>query len=336
VMVLVLGAIAGMLWVGGQDVLAGRTTPGDLAAFIFYALLVAGSVGAISEVLADLQRAAGATERLLELLEAKSALPVPETPTPLPQPIEGRLAVEGLTFAYPTRQGQPALRDLSLTVAPGEAVALVGPSGAGKSTLFDLLLRFYDPDAGCIKLDGQALPTLDPRDLRRQFALVSQDAVLFTGTVFENIAYGDPAASRDAVAAAARAAFAEGFIEALPHGYDTELGEGGVRLSGGQRQRIAIARAVLRNPRVLLLDEATSALDAQSEFEVQQALDRLARGRTTLVIAHRLATVRNVDRIVVLDEGQIVAEGTHEALLAENPLYRRLATLQFGASGTIG
>ena len=336
VMVLVLGAIAGMLWVGGQDVLAGRTTPGDLAAFIFYALLVAGSVGAISEVLADLQRAAGATERLLELLEAKSALPVPEAPTPLPQPLEGRLAVEGLTFAYPTRRGQPALRDLSLTVAPGEAVALVGPSGAGKSTLFDLLLRFYDPDAGRISLDGQALPALDPRDLRRQFALVSQDAVLFTGTVFENIAYGDPAASREAVAAAARAAFAEGFIEALPQGYDTELGEGGVRLSGGQRQRIAIARAVLRNPRVLLLDEATSALDAQSEFEVQQALDRLARGRTTLVIAHRLATVRNVDRIVVLDEGQIVAEGTHEALLAENPLYRRLATLQFGASGTIG
>jgi ATP-binding cassette subfamily B protein len=335
-MVLVLGAIAGMLWVGGQDVLAGRTTPGDLAAFIFYALLVAGSVGAISEVLADLQRAAGATERLLELLEAKSALPVPETPTPLPQPIEGRLAVEGLTFAYPTRRGQPALRDLSLTVAPGEAVALVGPSGAGKSTLFDLLLRFYDPDAGRITLDGQALPGLNPRDLRSQFALVSQDAVLFTGTVFENIAYGDPAASRDAVAAAARAAFAEGFIEALPQGYDTELGEGGVRLSGGQRQRIAIARAVLRNPRVLLLDEATSALDAQSEFEVQQALDRLARGRTTLVIAHRLATVRNVDRIVVLDEGQIVAEGTHEALLSENPLYRRLATLQFGASGTIG
>ncbi|MGB0266965.1 MAG: ABC transporter ATP-binding protein, partial [Pseudomonadales bacterium] len=220
--------------------------------------------------------------------------------------------------------------------APGEAVALVGPSGAGKSTLFDLLLRFYDPDAGCITLDGQALPGLNPRDLRSQFALVSQDAVLFTGTVFENIAYGDPAASRDAVAAAARAAFAEGFIEALPQGYDTELGEGGVRLSGGQRQRIAIARAVLRNPRVLLLDEATSALDAQSEFEVQQALDRLARGRTTLVIAHRLATVRNVDRIVVLDEGQIVAEGTHEALLSENPLYRRLATLQFGASGTIG
>jgi ATP-binding cassette subfamily B protein len=212
----------------------------------------------------------------------------------------------------------------------------VGPSGAGKSTLFDLLLRFYDPDAGCITLDGQALPALNPRDLRSQFALVSQDAVLFTGTVFDNIAYGDPAASRDAVAAAARAAFAEGFIEALPQGYDTELGEGGVRLSGGQRQRIAIARAVLRNPRVLLLDEATSALDAQSEFEVQQALDRLARGRTTLVIAHRLATVRNVDRIVVLDEGQIVAEGTHEALLSENPLYRRLATLQFGASGTIG
>ena len=335
VMVLVLGAIAGMLWVGGQDVLAGRT-PGDLAAFIFYALLVAGSVGAISEVLADLQRAAGATERLLELLEAKSALPVPEAPITLSQPIEGRLAIEGLTFAYPTRREQPALLDLSLTVAPGEAVALVGPSGAGKSTLFDLLLRFYDPEAGRITLDGQALPTLDPRDLRSQFALVSQDAVLFTGTVYENIAYGDPAASRDAVAAAARAAFAEAFIEALPQGYDTELGEGGVRLSGGQRQRIAIARAVLRNPRVLLLDEATSALDAQSEYEVQQALDRLARGRTTLVIAHRLATVRNVDRIVVLDEGQIVAEGTHETLLAENPLYRRLATLQFGVSGTIG
>jgi ATP-binding cassette subfamily B protein len=212
-------------------------------------------------------------------------------------------------------------------------VALVGPSGAGKSTLFDLLLRFYDPDAGQITLDGHALGALDPRALRAQFALVSQDAVLFTGTVFDNIAYGNPEASREAVAAAARAAFAEAFIEALPQGYDTDLGEGGVRLSGGQRQRIAIARAVLRNPRVLLLDEATSALDAQSEYEVQRALDELAKGRTTLVIAHRLATVRNVDRIVVLDEGSVVAEGSHEALLASSPLYRRLATLQFGAGG---
>ena len=211
----------------------------------------------------------------------------------------------------------------------------MGPSEPGRAPFFDLPLRFYDPDAGCLTLDGQALPALEPRDLRSQFALVSQDAVLFTGTVFENIAYGDPSASRSAVAAAARAAFAEGFIEALPEGYDTELGEGGVRLSGGQRQRVAIARAVLRNPRVLLLDEATSALDAQSEFEVQQALDH-SPGAHDMVIAHRLATVRNVDRIVVLDEGQIVAEGTHEALLADNPLYRRLATLQFGASGAIG
>ena len=332
VMVLVLGAIAGMLWVGGQDVLAGRTTPGELAAFIFYALLVAGSVGAISEVLADLQRAAGATERLLELLEAKSALPVPEAPTPLPQPIQGRLAIEGLTFAYPTRRGA-CPEDLSLAVAPGKPRSW-GPSGAGKSTLFDLLLRFYDPNAGRLMLDGQALPALDPRDLRSQFASFRRMRCSLRAPFSKTL----PMATHRRHAVRWRRRLGQPLQRAsskrCPRATTRSSGKG-VRLSGGQRQRVAIAQQ-LRNPRVLLLDEATSALDAQSEFEVQQALDRLARGRTTLVIAHRLATVRNVDRIVVLDEGQIVAEGTHEALLAENPLYRRLATLQFGASGAIG
>lgn len=330
VMVLVLAAIAGMLWTGGQDVLAGRTSPGELAAFIFYAFIVAGSVGAISEVVADLQRAAGATERLVELLQAENLLPVPSVPRPLPVPLQGALRVQELTFAYPSRPESAALRELSFAVEPGEQVALVGPSGAGKSTLFDLFLRFYDPQAGSIRVDGLELSQVDPEAWRRHVALVSQDPVLFTGTVLDNIRYGRPDAALEQVRAAAAAAFADGFIEALPQGYDTDLGESGLQLSGGQRQRIAIARAVLKDPRLLLLDEATSALDAESERAVQEALARLAHGRTTLVIAHRLATVLQADRILVLDGGRLVAQGTHESLLRHSELYARLAALQFG------
>ncbi|MDZ7825056.1 MAG: ABC transporter transmembrane domain-containing protein [Gammaproteobacteria bacterium] len=332
VMILVLAAIAGMLWVGGQDVLAGRTSPGELTAFIFYAFIVAGSVGAISEVVSDLQRAAGATERLLDLMAARSDLPEPEHPRTLPEPVRGAVEVRDLVFSYPTRPEQPALEGVSLAIEPGEAVALVGPSGAGKSTLFDLLLRFYDPQAGSILIDGVDLRSLRLQDLRRHLALVSQDPVLFTGTVDDNIRYGRPDADRAAVVEAARTAFASEFIDALPQGYDTELGEGGVRLSGGQRQRIAIARAVLRDPRILLLDEATSSLDAESEHMVQQALERLAVGRTTLIIAHRLATVMEADRILVLDRGRIVAGGRHDQLLRSSSLYARLAELQFGPS----
>ncbi|MEE4301369.1 MAG: ABC transporter transmembrane domain-containing protein [Pseudomonadales bacterium] len=329
VMLLVLGAIAGMLWVGGQDVLSGRTTAGELTAFIFYAFIVAGSVGAISEVYSDLQRAAGAMERLMELLAARSALPEADPPTPLPRPVRGALAIERLSFSYPTRPDTRALDDVSVEIRLGEQVALVGPSGAGKSTLFDLLLRFHDPAAGRITLDGIDVRALALAELRGQIALVSQDPVLFTGTVAENIRYGAPAASDAEVQAAADAAFAAEFVDALPDGYETELGEGGVRLSGGQRQRISIARALLCDPRILLLDEATSSLDAESEHKVQQAIARLAVGRTTLVIAHRLATVVGADRILVLERGRIVAAGTHGELLQGSPLYARLAELQF-------
>lgn len=329
VMLLVLAAIAGMLWMGGQDVLAGRTTPGELTAFIFYAFIVAGSVGAISEVVSDLQRAAGATERLMELLASKSELPEPAEPVVLAEPVRGELELRGLRFAYESRPEVEALAGLDVRIASGEQVALVGPSGAGKSTLFDLLLRFYDPTAGSIRFDGVDLKELAAAELRRHVALVSQSPVLFTGTVAENIRFGAPQADDDAVRRAAEAAFADEFIEALPGGYDADLGEGGVRLSGGQRQRLAIARALLRDPRLLLLDEATSALDAESEHMVQRALERLASGRTTIVIAHRLATVIGADRILVLDKGQLVAAGDHETLLRESPLYARLAELQF-------
>ncbi len=330
VMILVLAAIAAMLWTGGQDVLSGRTTPGELAAFIFYAFIVAGSVGAISEVVTDLQRAAGATERLMELLAAESALPRRASPRSLPEPVRGAITVRDLVFAYPTRPEPPALAGVNFSIRPGENVALVGPSGAGKSTLFDLLLRFYDPGSGAIEVDGIDIRELDPEALRRHVALVSQDPALFTGSVADNIRYGRPDADDAAIRDAAAAAFADGFVAHLPEGYETDLGEAGLRLSGGQRQRIAIARAVLKDPAILLLDEATSALDAESEYAVQQALARLAENRTTLVIAHRLATVIRADRILVLDEGRVVGEGTHASLLADNPLYARLAELQFG------
>ncbi len=330
VIVLVLGAVAVMLWVGGHDVLEGRLTSGELVAFIFYAVMVAGSVGAISEVYGDLQRAAGATERLMELLHAESLITTPANPQKLPGKAEGSLRIEGLRFFYPSRPDTPAIDGLDLDVPAGTRVALVGSSGAGKSTLFDLLLRFYSPQQGVIRLDGVDISQLDPADLRRHIAIVPQQPTLFTGNVVENIRYGCPDATEAQVIAAAHAAHAHEFIERLPQGYQSFLGEGGVRLSGGQRQRIAIARAILLDPELLLLDEATSALDAESEFVVQQALEELMKQRTSLVIAHRLATVIDVERIVVLDHGRIVATGTHQELLSRSPLYARWAELQFG------
>jgi len=331
VLVLVFGAIAFILWVGGHDVLAGELTAGQLSAFVFYAAIVAGSVGALSEVWGDLQRATGATERLLEILSTRPAIQAPARAAALPEPARGAISFEGVSFRYPTRPDVPALADFELAVAPGETVALVGPSGAGKSTVFQLLLRFYDPEAGVIRMDGLPLTAADPLALRQRIALVSQEAVIFAASVAENVRYARPDASLDAVRAACAAAFADEFIERLPEGYDTDLGERGVRLSGGQRQRIAIARAILADRPILLLDEATSALDAESERMVQTALEGLMRQRTTLVIAHRLATVQRADRIVVLDGGRVVQQGRHHELVAADGLYARLARLQFAA-----
>jgi len=331
VILLGFGAITFTLWTGGREVVAGRLSGGTLSAFVFYAVLVASSAASMSEVWGEVQRAGGAAERLGELLDQRPAIRAPAHPRPLP-PVSGRVAFERVTFRYPSRPERPALQDVSFALAPGETVALVGPSGAGKSTVFQLLLRFHDPDQGRVLLDGADLRDLDPAAFRARIALVPQEPAIFGASVAENIRFGRPDATDAELRAAARAAAADGFIEALPEGYDTFLGERGLRLSGGQRQRIAIARAVLRDAPVLLLDEATSALDAESEALVQQALARLARGRTTLVIAHRLATVRGADRILVLDEGRLVAEGTHEALLREGGLYARLAALQFQAA----
>ena len=329
VIVLVFGAVGTVLWIGGHDVIAGRISAGALSAFVFYAVVVAGAVGALSEVVGELQRAAGATERLMELLATRSDIAAPAHPTPLPEPPVGAVAFDNVTFRYPTRPERPALNHFSLAVAPGETVALVGPSGAGKTTVFQLLLRFYDPQDGAITLDGVGLPEADPGAVRGRLALVPQEPVVFAADAWENIRYGRPEASDDEVRAAADAAAATEFIDRQAQGFGTDLGERGVRLSGGQRQRIAIARAVLRNAPVLLLDEATSALDAESEQAVQAALEGLMVGRTTLVIAHRLATVLKADRIVVMDEGRVVATGTHHALIAEGGLYARLAALQF-------
>lgn len=329
VILLVFGAIVFVLWLGAHAVLAGQMSSGQLAQFILYAVVTAGAIGAVAEVWGDLQRAAGATERLLALLAQRSPVQPPAQPQWLSPEGEG-LQLDNVTFAYPSRPGQPSLQGLNLQVRPGEHVALVGPSGAGKTTLFQLLLRFYDPQVGRIRLNGVAIDQLDPAALRRHIGIVLQDTVIFAASALENIRYGRPDASDDEVIAAARAAAAHDFIEKLPEGYHSFLGERGVRLSGGQRQRIAIARAILKNPPILLLDEATSALDAESEQLVQQALEHAAAGRTTLVIAHRLATVKQADRIIVLEGGRIVAEGRHEALLQSSPLYARLAALQFG------
>ena len=329
VIFLVFAGIVGVLWVGARDVRDGMMSGGQLVQFVIYAVIVAGSVGSLSEIWGELQRAAGATERLVELLEATDPVQDPDQPVALPRPAKGAIVFDEVQFHYPSRPDAPALEGVDLVVSPGETVALVGPSGAGKSTVLTLLQRFYDPQAGRITLDGIDLRAMARADFRAAMALVPQDPVIFAASARENIRFGRPEASDAEIESAARAAAAHDFIMALPEGYDSQLGERGVMLSGGQKQRIAIARAILRDAPVLLLDEATSALDAESERAVQAAFARLSEGRTTLVVAHRLATVKRADRIVVFDQGRIVAQGTHDALVAEGGLYARLARLQF-------
>ncbi len=329
VILFLFSAIIALLWSVVSDVALGRLSAGALTGSLLAAAFVGGSFGALTEVYGDLLRAAGAAERLNELLQERPDIAAPAHPRALPEPPRGELAFERVEFRYPTRPDTPALRDFSLHVAPGETVAVVGPSGAGKSTLFQLIQRFYDPQLGTVRLDGVALPEADPAAIRRRIAMVPQDTVLFAASARDNLRYGHWDASDAALWQAAEAANAAEFLRQLPDGLDTFLGEGGARLSGGQRQRVAIARAILRDSPVLLLDEATSALDAESERLVQQALDRLMARRTTLVIAHRLATVRAAGRIIVMDEGRIVEEGTHGSLLARSGLYARLASLQF-------
>ena len=329
VITLVFSAVAMILWVGGHDVLAGSISGGELSAFIFYAVIVASAMGTISEVIGDVQRAAGATERLVELLATPSSLPMREHPQPLPKPARGLVEMRAVNFAYPTRVNSPVFDGFNLRVNPGEKIALVGPSGAGKTTVFQLLQRFYDPLAGEILLDGVDLKNADIQQVRERIALVPQDPVIFAASVRDNVRYARPNASDSDVIAACKAAFAMEFIEQLPEGLDAYLGERGVRLSGGQKQRIAIARAILADRPILLLDEATSALDSNSEQAVQQALEVLMKNRTTIMIAHRLSTVVDADRILVLQQGKIVASGTHTELLANSVLYQQLARLQF-------
>jgi ATP-binding cassette, subfamily B, bacterial len=329
VIFLTFSGIVGVLWIGAHDVRAGTMTPGQLVQFLIYAVLVAGAVGALSEIWGELQRAAGATERLVELLGTTDNVLDPSAPKALPRPVRGAIDFENVRFNYPTRPTISALDGVSLSVIPGETVALVGPSGAGKTTILQLLMRFYDPQSGTIRLDGIDLRDMARNDFRRAIAMVPQDPVIFAASARENIRFGRPEATDAEVEAAAVAASAHTFLSTLPEGYDTWLGERGVMLSGGQKQRVAIARAILRDAAVLLLDEATSALDAESERDVQAAVEALSKGRTTLVVAHRLATVKRADRIFVFDQGQIVATGTHDALVAEGGLYARLARLQF-------
>ncbi len=328
VILLGFGSIVFSLWVGGRDVIEGRMSGGDLSAFVFYAVLLATSGAQMSELWGELQRAGGAADRLRELLNEQPSIAAPANPLLLPPRPKGRVAFEDVTFRYPAQPDAAALADFSLSVAPGETVALVGPSGAGKTTVLQLLLRFYDPELGVVRLDGVDVARVAPAELRRRIGIVPQDPVIFGTTAWENIRYGRPDAGEGEIRAAGKAAHAD-FLERLPNGYDTFLGEKGVRLSGGQRQRIAIARAILRDPAVLLLDEATSALDAESEQAVQQALAMLSRDRTTIVVAHRLATVRKADRIVVIDAGRVAATGTHDSLIRQGGIYARLARLQF-------
>jgi ATP-binding cassette, subfamily B, bacterial len=329
VIFLLFGSVVLILWEGAVDVQAGRMTGGAIASFVIAGGLVAGAFGSLTEVYGDLLRGAGAAERLGELLREEPEIKAPPFPVPLPEPAEGRVAFENVTFTYPTRRDVSALRDFSLTVRPGETLAVVGPSGAGKSTLFQLLQRFYDPDRGTVRLDGVTLPETDPKWVRQRMAMVPQETVIFASSARDNLRYGKWEADDAALWAAADAANASEFLKKLPDGLDTFLGEAGARLSGGQRQRIAIARAILRDAPILLLDEATSALDAESERLVQDALERLMARRTTIVIAHRLATVRAADRIIVMDDGRIVEEGTHDMLTRNGGLYARLAQLQF-------
>ncbi len=328
---LIFASVVVMLWFGARDVMSGAMSPGTLGQFLLYAVFAAGALGALSEVWGELSQAAGAAERLTELMAEKPAVTAPANPVALPEAARGEIEFDHVSFHYPARPEVSAITDVSFEIAPGETVAIVGPSGSGKSTIFSLLLRFYDPQKGAIRFDGVDIRQADPQELRRRIAMVPQDTAIFAASAMENILFGKPGASRDEVIAAAKAAHADAFISALPQGYDTSLGERGVTLSGGQRQRIAIARAILKDAPVLILDEATSALDAESERLVQDALDRLMENRTTIVIAHRLATVLKADRILVLDNGTIVEEGTHAALVKKGGVYARLAKLQFDA-----